>query len=260
MQSERRHLVSLAYQVLGALPDAEEAVQDTYIRWYRLSAESQASVKEPHAWLTRTLGRMCLYALTSADRNVDVSSSTCPQEGAAVAVPSGATRAERIATILHDEFGMDLDEIAEIIGRTPEACRRLARTAQRRVTEDRAERRVRAQRNDYVRALISVARRRDIAALSALLDPYVRFRAARPESDHADRSLIIGARRVARRLVRPLQIYPDITILEQETPDGLGFALWEDGCIVGVANIETADGIAKDIRLSTNPRRLTLWS
>lgn len=260
MQSERRHLVSLAYHVLGELPDAEEAVQDTYICWYRLSAESQASVAEPRAWLTRTLGRMCLYVLTSADRPIDASFSTWPEEGAAVAVPNEATPAERITMILHDGFGMDLDEIAEIIGRTPEACRRLARTARRRTAEDRTERLARAQRNDHVRALISVARRRDIAGLSALLDPCVRFRAAGSGSDHDYRLPIIGARRVARHLVRPLRTYPDTTILEQETPDGLGFSLWEDGCIVGVANIELAGGIARDIRLSTVPRRLTLWS
>jgi RNA polymerase sigma-70 factor (ECF subfamily) len=106
-----------------------------------------------------------------------------------------------------------------------------------------------------VRAFIGAARRGNAAELVSLLDPRAEVRADPDRCAVAGRRPTIGA----RYLLRPLQAHPDTTIVEQETPDGLGFALWEDGCIVAVATLDVSEGAATAVRLETNPHKLSLW-
>jgi RNA polymerase sigma-70 factor (ECF subfamily) len=164
--SERRRLINLAYRLLGSLADAEDAVQETYTRWYAMTRQQQEAVASPGAWLTTVAGRVCLDVLGSArarreryvgawipeplpDRTEWVdgragsrAESADPADRitldesvnmAFLVVLEAMTPAERVAFVLHDVFRYPFAEVAAIVGRTPAACRQLASSARRRV-------------------------------------------------------------------------------------------------------------------------------
>ena len=165
LDSERRNLLGLAYRMLGTVSDAEDAVQESYVRWYRQTEAERAAIENPGAWLTRVASRVCLDMLGSArarreryvgewlpepvpgaspiaasvavdplDRvTLDDSVST-----ALLVVLESLTPAERVAFVLHDVFGVPFAEIAHAVGRTPDAARQLASQARRRVRARRA--------------------------------------------------------------------------------------------------------------------------
>jgi RNA polymerase sigma-70 factor (ECF subfamily) len=164
IMAERRQLANLAYRLLGSLADAEDVVQETYARWYALSRQQREAVKSPGAWLTTVASRVCLDVLGSArarreyyvgewvpeplpDRAewiggrpggfaVDPADRVTLDESVSMAflvVLESMTPAERVAFVLHDVFCHSFDEVAEIVGRTPAACRQLASRARRRV-------------------------------------------------------------------------------------------------------------------------------
>lgn len=163
---ERRRLINVAYRLLGSLAEAEDAVQETYARWFALSRRQQEAIASPGAWLTTVAGRICLDVLGSArvrreryvgswlpeplpDRDEWLggraddgrAGSTDPADQvtldesvnmAFLVVLESMTPAERVAFVLHDVFRYPFAEIAEIVGRTPAACRQLASSARRR--------------------------------------------------------------------------------------------------------------------------------
>jgi RNA polymerase sigma factor (sigma-70 family) len=155
---ERRHLLSLAFRMLGTVVEAEDAVQETYVRWYRMDQAERDQVQVPRAWLTRVASRICLDMLGSArgrrERYVGpwlpepVPTSAFTETGpdpldqvtlddsvntAFLVVLEAMTPAERVAFVLHDVFAVPFPEIAQIVGRTPAACRQLAASARARV-------------------------------------------------------------------------------------------------------------------------------
>ena len=162
--SERRQLINLAYRLLGSLAEAEDAVQETYARWYAMTAGSRTPSQSPGAWLTTVASRICLDLLGSArarreryvgewipeplpepaewiagrpsETAVDPADRVTLDESVSMAflvVLESMTPAERVAFILHDVFGYPFAEVAEIVGRTPAACRQLASSARRRI-------------------------------------------------------------------------------------------------------------------------------
>src|ERR1700721_1477608 len=164
--SERRQLINLTYRLLGSLAEAEDAVQETYARWYAMSREQQEAIESPGAWLTTVASRICLNLLGSARARRETyvgewipeplpertewitgrpgGTTTPPAPAdrvtldesvnmAFLVVLESMTPAERVAFILHDVFRYSFAEVAEIIGRTPAACRQLAASARRRI-------------------------------------------------------------------------------------------------------------------------------
>src|SRR3954454_13130009 len=157
---ERRRLINLGYRLLGSLAEAQDVVQETYVRWYAMSAEQQEAVESPRGWLTRVASRICLDVLGSArarrERYVgewipeplpgpggwgggppaDPADRVTLDESVTMAflvVLESMTPAERVAFVLHDVFGYPFAEVAEIVGRNPAACRQLASSARRRI-------------------------------------------------------------------------------------------------------------------------------
>ncbi len=284
---ERRHLVSLAFRMLGTVAEAEDAVQETYIRWYRMSQEERDAIEVPRAWLTRAASRVCLNVLASARRRHEryvgpwlpepvpayaFSASSSPADPldqvtlddsvstALLVVLESMTPAQRVAFVLHDVFAMPFDEIAEIVGRTPAACRQLATAARRRVQHSRSHRASRSDHDDIVRAFAAAARTGDLAGLIAVLDPDVVLRSDGGGVITAARNPIFGADKVARFLCGVMRKHPKATVLEQETPDGLGFAMWDEGRILGVVTLDVVAGVVTDVRMMMNPYKLTLWT
>src|SRR5262249_30944511 len=183
IMGERRQLINLAYRLLGSLAEAEDAVQEAYARWYAMTAPQQDAIASPGAWLTTVASRICLDLLGSARaRRERYVGAWVPQPlpdppewaparpGAARARPArpGAwdesvpmaflvvleamTPAERVALILHDVFGYPFADIAQIVGRTPAACRQLASSARRRVRAAQAPAAPTARQAGLVRA------------------------------------------------------------------------------------------------------------
>ncbi len=288
VMEERRHLISLAFRMLGTMAEAEDAVQETYIRWYRLSQDERDAIEVPAAWLTRVASRVCLNVLSSARwrRETYVGpwlpepipahavnglsvSGTDPLEQvtlddsvstALLIVLESMTAAERVSFVLHDIFAMPFNEIADIVGRSPAACRQLATSARRRVQQGRDRQVSRAEHDKVVTAFATAARDGDIAGLVAVLDPDVVWRSDGGGVVTAARKPVIGADRVVSFFMSLLAKNPHAVVREQETPDGLGFVLWDEGRVIGVVTLEVVGGLISDIRTVMNPHKLTLWN
>lgn len=282
---ERRHLIALAYRMLGTIAEAEDAVQETYARWYRMSQSERDAIEVPRGWLTRVASRICLDVLNSArvrreqyvgpwlpepvpttafagvdsdplERvTLDESIST-----ALLVVLESMTPAERVVFVLHDVFALPFNEIGETVGRTPAACRQLATAARRRVEHSRARLAPRSEHDAVVRAFAAATRGGDLNALVEALDPDVVLSSDGGGIVSAARNPVFGSDRVARFLLGVLGKNDRVEVLEQETPDGLGFAMWEEGRIVGVVTLEVIGGLIANVRMVLNPRKLSLWN
>src|SRR6478735_9478899 len=201
IMSERRQLVNLAYRLLGSLAEAEDAVQETYARWYALSRQQQDAIETPGAWLTTVASRICLNLLGSARARRETyvgewipeplperTGQVSGQPGAAadpadrvtldesvgmafLVVLESMTPAERVAFILHDVFRYSFAEVAEIVGRTPAACRQLASSARRRISTSRSVPSPTARQAAVVRDFKQAWEAKDVNALIGLLDP-----------------------------------------------------------------------------------------
>ncbi|GAA3055410.1 RNA polymerase sigma factor SigJ [Pseudonocardia yunnanensis] len=283
---ERRHLLSLAFRMLGTVAEAEDAVQETYIRWYRMSQTQRDAVEVPRAWLTRVASRVCLDVLGSArvrreryvgpwlpepvpslaftdptlDDPADRATLDDSISTALLVVLESMTPAERVAFVLHDVFAMPFGEIAEVVGRTTAACRQLAASARRRVHGARSGRVPRAAHDAAVRAFAAAARAGDLTGLVTALDPDVVLRSDGGGLVRAALHPVRGSDKVARFLLGALRKNPATDVLELETPDGLGFALWVEGRVVGVVTLEVAMDRVTDVRMVLNPEKLTLWN
>src|SRR5262249_46486375 len=186
------HLRGVAYRILGSLSDAEDAVQEA---WLRLSGAAYDEVDNLGAWLTTVVARVSLNMLRSRktrsenhlpDPIIDRADGTSPEHAVLLANTVGLALlvvletlapAERVAFVLHDIFGMPFEEIAPIVERTPDAARQLASRARRRVQERKAtpDVDVEAQRS-VVDAFVAAARDGDFHRLVAVLDPDVVLR------------------------------------------------------------------------------------
>jgi RNA polymerase sigma factor (sigma-70 family) len=193
-ERHRARLRAIAHRVLGSQAEADDAVQET---WLRLSRTDIAKIENLGAWLTTVVSRMCLNALRArrARREVLVDQMPDPvvaavddpeaeaelAEGVGIAllvVLETLSPSERVAFVLHDLFAVPFDEIAALLDRTPEAARQLASRARRRVRGGTARADVdRGRRQELVDAFLAAAREGDFGGLLAVLDPDVVRRA-----------------------------------------------------------------------------------
>ncbi|WP_184722095.1 sigma-70 family RNA polymerase sigma factor [Caulobacter sp.] len=193
-EADRARLRGVAYRMLGSLPEAEDAVQEA---WLRLSRADTAGVDNLSAWLTTVTSRVCLDMLRSKKaRREDALPEDGPQPSisgedaieretiladsvglALLVVLQALNPAERIAFVLHDLFDMPFDEIAPIVDRSPEAARQLASRARRRVRGGEALDPVQVAQKSVVDAFLTASRTGDLAGLMAVLDPDVVVRA-----------------------------------------------------------------------------------
>jgi len=291
VMSERGRLINLAYRLLGSLAEAEDAVQETYARWYAMTPEQQDAIESPAAWLTTVASRICLDLLGSArarrERYVgewipeplpgqsqwasarpgaDPADRVTLDESVSMAflvVLESMTPAERVAFILHDVFGYPFAEVAEIVGRTPAACRQLASSARRRVRAAQAPPAPAAAQAGLVRAFKQAWEAKDIGALIGLLDP-----AATVIADGGGRAAaalhpIEGAAQIARSVAdlaeRADQVL-SLTLLERTVNGQPGLVAEQDGVIVTVFAFEVADDRITRIWAVRNPDKLRSWT
>jgi RNA polymerase sigma-70 factor (ECF subfamily) len=196
-ESDRTHLRSVAYRMLGSLNEADDALQEA---WLRVSRSDTSGVENLGGWLTTLVGRICLDMLRSRKSRREEplalhpgapigqhTNGIDPEQAALLADSVGLALlvvletlapAERVAFVLHDTFGLSFDEIAPIVGRSPTAARQLASRARRRVRgATAAPDPNRARQRRVVDAFLAASREGDFEALLAVLDPDVVVRA-----------------------------------------------------------------------------------
>jgi RNA polymerase sigma factor (sigma-70 family) len=224
-EEHRGHLRAVAYRMLGSLSEADDAVQES---WLRLSRADTSNVENLGGWLTTVVGRVCLDMLRSRtsrredpldahvpEQTVSRAEGSDPEHEALLADSVGLALlvvletlapAERLAFVLHDMFAVPFDEIAPIVGRSPDAARQLASRARRRVHgaggregADVVLDADLARQRDVVDAFLAAARGGDFQALLAVLDPDVVLRTDHPPLATGGSREIRGAAVVARR-------------------------------------------------------------
>src|SRR5438309_6840979 len=190
-EENRSHLRAVAYRMLGSLDEADDAVQEA---WLRLSRADTSRVDNLRGWLTTVVARVCLDMLRSRkSRREEPLGAELPEPVpgpehevmladsvglALLVVLETLAPAERVAFVLHDMFDLPFDQIAPIVGRSPAAARQLASRGRRRVRgAGSAGDSDRARRTEVVEAFLAASRRGDFQALLALLDPDVVVRA-----------------------------------------------------------------------------------
>ena len=212
-EERRPRLRAVAYRMLGSLSDAEDAVQEA---WLRLSGTAYGEVDDLGAWLTTVVARIALNMLRSRQTRseahmpepiVDRADGMSPEHAALLGHAVGLallvvletlTPAERVAFVLHDIFDLPFEEIAPIVERTPDAARQLASRARRRVQARNATPDAHAEvQRSVVDAFVAAARDGDLHRLVAILDPDVVLRVDAAKLPGGPRELR-GAEQVAR--------------------------------------------------------------
>ena len=286
VMSERRQLINLTYRLLGSLAEAEDAVQETYARWYAMSREQQQGIENPAAWLTTVASRICLNLLGSARARrehyvgewipeplpgaaqgastVDPADRITLDESVSMAflvVLESMTPAERVAFILHDVFGYPFAEVAQIVGRTPAACRQLASSARHRLAGAHAPPAPAARQARIVRDFKQAWEAKDIDALIGLLDPDAM--AIGDGGGLATTFLrpIEGGEQIARAWVEIANRRPSTMTFGERTVNGqLGLVAEQDGRIVTVFAFDVAGDRIKHIWVVRNPDKLRHWT
>ncbi|HEU4641831.1 MAG TPA: sigma-70 family RNA polymerase sigma factor [Gemmatimonadaceae bacterium] len=270
-EEHREHLRGVAYRMLGSLSDADDAVQEG---WLRLSRSDASGVENLGGWLTTVVARVCLDMLRTRKSRGEVSldghvgepvvsrdDSTHPEHETLMADSVGLAMlvvletldpAERVAFVLHDMFAVPFDRIASILERSPAATRQLASRARRRVrgTAVVPDADLTRQRQ-VVDAFLAAARRGDFEALLALLDPDVVVRADRavpagvPREGRGAAALAAGAVKGGARAARPALV------------DGVvGVVVAPLGRLRMVLRLTIADGRIVEVDAVAEPERL----
>ncbi|MFD1494004.1 MULTISPECIES: RNA polymerase sigma factor SigJ [Microbacterium] len=288
---ERSVLLGLSYRLLGSLADAEDAVQETYSRWYRLSDHERRSISHPRAWLIKTASRIGLDMLDSARaRREHYVGEWLPEplpavgrwssQGAAgemdpadrvalddsvsmalLIVLESMTPAERVAFVLHDVFRYTFGEIADVVGRTPAACRQLAWSARRRIGEQQRTPVRPAQHAAAVQAFKAAWQRGDLAALIDVLDPEATAITDGGGLVSASLEPLHGAEAIATFLLGVRDRQPDLIIGEElvNGEPGLAATDGEDRTLAVLALAATDDGRIARVWAVRNPQKLEMW-
>ncbi|HZX01816.1 RNA polymerase sigma factor SigJ [Kribbella sp.] len=282
IMSERRQLINLAYRLLGSLADAEDVVQETYARWYALTLPERHAIENPAAWLTKVASRICLDLLRSArvrrERYVgewipeplpetvegpaDPADRVTLDESVNMAflvVLDAMTPAERVSFILHDVFRYPFPEVAEIVGRTPAACRQLASSARRRIRESQSPTPPSARKAELVRAFKAAWEATDIQAIVNLLDPDATAVADGGGLVTAFLDPIHGRAQIAQRFSGLPVFRHGRTILERTVNGQPGLVIEFEGTVETVLAFDFSGDLISNIWTVRNPEKLRPW-
>ncbi|MEE1787942.1 RNA polymerase sigma factor SigJ [Streptomyces sp. SP17BM10] len=284
-EANRRYLGSVAYRLLGTFTDAEDVLQEAWLRW---RATDRAAIADPRAFLTTVVTRLCYDQLGSARARREsytgewlpepsVTYASAPDSPAdpadlaergesvslaLLAVLEQLTPAERAAFVLHDVFAVGFDEIASSLDRTPDAARQLASRARRRVRD--GGRRASADRAEHRRAVAAFAAAAlggDLQALLAVLDPDVVWTADGGGIVRAAARPVRGADKVTRLIAGSVAKWfaPELRLALAEVNGEPGM-VWYDsttGTVAGVLAFTVADGLITGTYVVVNPEKLT---
>ncbi len=271
-EAHRGQLRAVAYRMLGSTAEADDAVQEA---WLRLSRSDAAEIGNLGGWLTTVVARICLNMLRSRhtrgeqpidevhipDPVVRRLEETGPESEAVLADSVGLAMlvvletlapAERLAFVLHDMFAVPFDEIAEMIDRSPEAARQLASRARRRIQGEPASVRTTdpVRHREVVDAFLAASRSGSFEALVAVLDPDVVLRV----DDGTGARVVRGAEQVARGALFFSRYARDVQLVSVNGMPGLVNVT--GGRLRAVADFTVAGGRVVELTILANPQRL----
>ena len=273
-EEHRTRLRAVAYRMLGSLSEADDAVQETWLRLSRVDADE---VENLGGWLTTVVARVSLNVLRSRRSRreepldgrmpepiVDRADGTNPEHEALLAdsvglallvVLEALNPAERLAFVLHDMFAVPFDEIAPIVDRSPEAARQLASRARRRVQGERAipDADLDTQR-EVLDAFLAAARGGDFEALLEVLDPDMVLRAdTGPDAREASR-IVRGAANVARQALAFSRL--DVEVRPALINGAPGTVSFRDGRPFAIAGFTIRNRRVVEMDILADPERL----
>jgi RNA polymerase sigma-70 factor (ECF subfamily) len=271
-EANRVRLRSVAYRMLGSLSEADDVVQDA---WFRLTRSDTDDIDNLDGWLTTVVARLCLDALRSRktrreeplephvpDPIVAREDAVDPEQEALLADSVGLallvvlellTPAERLAFVLHDMFGVSFDEIAPVVGRSPDAARQLASRARRRVQGAARPNADVARQREVVDAFFAAARAGDFDALVSVLDPDVVLRA-----DGGRGSPLSAVRRGAETVASGAIMFasPEHVEMSAMVNGAAGAVITVDGRLLSVMAFTVVDGRIREIDVLADGERL----
>lgn len=273
-EASRAHLKAVAYRMLGSKAEADDAVQEC---WLRVSRADSGAVENPDGWLTTVLARICLNILRARksrrEEQLEEDPSRPvvmdrrprdPQDEAMLAESVGLallvvlerlSPAERVAFVLHDVFGASFDEIASIVERTPTAARQLASRARRRVRGRREPDNANlSQQRQTVEAFLSALRVGDIQGLLAVLDPEVVRRADQLAVPPGTTPELRGAAAVAREALTYTSTARIAQIVLVDT--SMGFVVAPYGRLRIAIRCTVSNGKISEMDVIVDPARL----
>jgi RNA polymerase sigma-70 factor (ECF subfamily) len=274
-EEHRTHLRAVAYRMLGSLTEADDAVQEA---WLRLARSEAAAIDNLGGWLTTVVGRVCLDMLRSRKLRGETpletrlpdpvvsEPATDPEQQALIAdsiglallvVLESLTPPERLAFVLHDMFGLPFEEIAPVIDRTPVAARKLASRARRRVQggAPEADPDPVAQRR-AVDAFLTAARGGDFDALVAVLDPDVVLRVDGGKALPGGMRVLRGRDAVAGQAATFQRMATETTSRPALVNGVSGLVNTRDGELFSVMSFTVAHGKITAIEILSDPDRL----
>ncbi len=277
-EANRTRLRAVAYRMLGSLSDADDAVQEA---WLHLSRSDPSGVKNLGGWLTTVVARVCLDMLRSRksrreeplsayvpDPVVSLADETDPEQEALLADSIGLALLvmlerlapnERLAFVLHDVFDVPFDEIARIVGRTPDAARQLASRARRRVAgAEAAPDADLTRQREVIDAFLAAVRAGDFDRLVAVLDPDVVLREDRGVEPPGASRVVRGAQTVAKQaLAFSGRAAPGLIVRPALVNGAAGIMSWlPDGRPFSILGFTVARGRIVEIDVLTDPERL----
>lgn len=276
-EGERGRLFGLAYRMLGRVTDAEDAVQETFVRW---AAADQAAIDNPAGWLTTVCTRICLDVLRSAQHARESyvgpwlpeplwtsGGEPAPEEAAGLSesvtlaflvVLESLSPLERAVFVLHDVFGYTHAEVAVMVERTPEAVRQLVSRARRHLQERRPRYERDAERRRQVAdAFLRACLGQDLDGLLQLLAPDVEFVADGGGKVTSVPRPVAGAERVAKLLLGLARAAPaDMEVRQAEVNAMPAVIAYVGGSIDSVLALDIWDGRITAIRGVRNPEKL----
>jgi RNA polymerase sigma-70 factor (ECF subfamily) len=273
-QAHRAHLRAVSYRMLGSLAEADDAVQET---WLRLTSADTGDVRNLRAWLTTVVSRVCLDMLrarTARRENplevhvpdpVVTPAADDPEQHALLADSVGLallvvldtlSPAERLAFVLHDVFAVPFEQIGSVLGRSPAAAKQLASRARHRLRGATAPAAADpARQREVAEAFLAASRGDDFEGLLAVLDPAVVLRADAGAGPLGPSRLVKGAPDVAaqaRRFARLARFaHP---VLVNGTP---GFLIAPNGQPLALIGLAVRDGKITEIDILADPERLS---
>jgi len=272
-EEQRPHLRAVAYRMLGSLSEADDAVQDA---WLRLTRSDRSEVENLRAWLTTVVARVALNMLRARrtrreqpldmrvpDPIIDPADGTDPEHEALLADSVGLallivletlTPPERLAFVLHDMFAVPFDEIAPIVERSPEATRQLASRARRRVrgAEPGPDVDLHAQW-EVVDAFIAAARGGDFDALVAVLDPDVVLRSDGGRIAGLSQ-YVVGAEAVAGQAMMWARV--DLTRRRALVNGAAGMVVYREGEPFSICAVTVKNGRLAELNFLADPERI----
>jgi RNA polymerase sigma factor (sigma-70 family) len=271
-EEQRGRLVAVAHRMLGSRADAEDAVQEA---WLRLARQDAGEIDNLTGWLTTVVGRVCIDVLRSRRARPEASyddrlpelvvtedAGGAPEDDALLAESVGLALlvvldtlrpAERLAFVLHDMFAVPFEEIGQILGRSADATKMLASRARRKVQETRRPSDERRRQRAVVDAFLAAARGGDFEELLRLLDPDVTWRS------YSARGMVVGsgAAELATRAQRGARAMVSTRPVLVNGEPGL-VAYGTKGRLLGVVGCTVVDGRIVGILSVSDPERLAV--